>query len=67
MVTEKLFWKNMDLKEFDATVVSAEGNEVGKMPRAGDIVLTRVRFADNEGSKIRPALILFEEHGNVFP
>ena len=35
------------------------------MPRAGDIVLTRVRFADNEGSKIRPALILFEEYGNV--
>ncbi len=35
------------------------------MPRAGDIVITRVRFADNEGSKIRPALILFEEHGNV--
>lgn len=35
------------------------------MPRAGEIVITRVRFADNEGSKIRPALILFEEHGNV--
>lgn len=35
------------------------------MPRTGDIVITRVRFADNEGSKIRPALILFEEHGNV--
>ncbi len=28
MVTEKLFWKDMDLKEFDATVVSVEGNEV---------------------------------------
>ena len=35
------------------------------MPRAGEIVITRVRFADNEGSKISPALILFEEHGNV--
>ena len=35
------------------------------MPKAGDIVITRVRFADNEGSKIRPALVLFEEFGNV--
>ena len=26
--TEELFWKDMDLKEFDATVVSVEGNEV---------------------------------------
>lgn len=28
MVTEKLFWKDMTLKEFDATVISVEGNEV---------------------------------------
>jgi mRNA interferase MazF len=35
------------------------------MPKAGDVIITRVRFADNEGSKIRPALILFEELGNV--
>ncbi len=28
MVTEKLFWKDMTLKEFDATVISAEGNEI---------------------------------------
>ena len=35
------------------------------MPRSGDVVITRVRFADNEGSKIRPALVLFEELGNV--
>lgn len=35
------------------------------MPKTGDVVITRVRFADNEGSKIRPALILFEELGNV--
>lgn len=38
---------------------------VGKMPKAGDVIITRVRFADNEGSKIRPALVLFEELGNV--
>ncbi len=35
------------------------------MPKPGDVVITRVRFADDEGSKIRPALVLFEELGNV--
>ena len=38
---------------------------VGKMPKAGDVIITRVRFADIEGSKIRPALVLFEELGNI--
>ncbi len=38
---------------------------VGKMPEAGDVMITRVRFADNEGSRIRPALFLFEEPGNI--
>lgn len=35
------------------------------MPKAGDVIITRVRFTDNEGSKIRPALILFEDLGNI--
>ncbi|MGC8515651.1 MAG: type II toxin-antitoxin system PemK/MazF family toxin [Thermoplasmata archaeon] len=35
------------------------------MPKSGDVVITRIRFADDEGSKIRPALVLFEELGNV--
>ena len=35
------------------------------MPRSGDVILTRVRFVDGAGSKIRPALVLFEEAGNV--
>ena len=35
------------------------------MFKTGDIVITRVKFADDEGSKIRPALVLFEELGNV--
>ena len=35
------------------------------MPRPGDVIITRVRFADSEGSKIRPALVLFEEFGNI--
>ena len=38
---------------------------VGNMPRSGDIIIARVRFADDQGSKIRPALVLFEELGNV--
>ncbi len=35
------------------------------MPKAGDVIITRVQFADTEGSKVRPALVLFEELGNV--
>ena len=35
------------------------------MPKAGDVVITRVQFADSEGSKTRPALVLFEELGNI--
>ena len=35
------------------------------MHNAGEIVIARVRFADSEGSKVRPALVLFEELGNV--
>lgn len=35
------------------------------MPESGDVILTRVRFADGSGSNIRPALVLFEELGNV--
>ena len=35
------------------------------MPRSGDIIIARVRFADDQGSKIRQALVLFEELGNV--
>jgi mRNA interferase MazF len=35
------------------------------MPKSGDVVITRVQFADGEDSKIRPALVLFEELGNI--
>ncbi len=35
------------------------------MPEPGDVIITRVKFTDGEGSKIRPALILFEEMGNL--
>ena len=35
------------------------------MPRPGDVIIARVRFVDDLGSKIRPALVLFEELGNV--
>ena len=35
------------------------------MPEAGDVVIARVQFTDSEGSKIRPALVLFEELGNI--
>lgn len=35
------------------------------MPKAGDIVIVRVQFTDGPESKLRPALVLFEELGNV--
>lgn len=35
------------------------------MPRAGDVVLTKVQFTDTFEVKKRPALVLFEEFDNV--
>jgi mRNA interferase MazF len=35
------------------------------MPEAGDIVIAKVQFTDTAEIKTRPALILFEEYGNV--
>ena len=35
------------------------------MPKSGDVVIARVQFTDSHESKIRPALVLFEELGNV--
>ncbi len=35
------------------------------MPRAGDVILADVQFADGRGSKLRPAVVLFEELGNA--
>jgi hypothetical protein len=35
------------------------------MPEFGDIIPTRVRFADDSGSKIMQTLVLFEQFVNV--
>ena len=37
----------------------------GKMPKPGDIILTKVQFTDTFEIKKRPALILFEEYDNT--
>jgi mRNA interferase MazF len=37
----------------------------GKMLKAGDVVVASVQFADTSEVKIRPAVVLFEELGNV--
>src|SRR3989338_3192498 len=37
----------------------------GKMLKAGDVVLANVQFSDTFEIKKRPALVLFEEFGNV--
>ena len=38
---------------------------IGNVPEPGDVILTRVKFIDSDDFKIRPALILFEESGNI--
>ena len=38
---------------------------LGKMLRAGDVVIARVQFSDSREIKLRPALVLFEELGNI--
>ncbi len=35
------------------------------MPRFGDIILTEIQYTDTFEIKARPALVLFEEYGNV--
>ncbi len=37
----------------------------GKMFKAGDVILTKIQFADTFEVKTRPALVLFEEFDNV--
>ena len=37
----------------------------GRMSRAGDVVVARVQFTDTFEIKKRPALVLFEDFGNV--
>jgi mRNA interferase MazF len=37
----------------------------GKMLKAGDVIVASVQFADSAEVKIRPAVVLFEELGNV--
>ena len=35
------------------------------MPRSGHVIIARVQFADSGEVKLRPAVVLFEEFGNV--
>lgn len=37
----------------------------GKMPKSGDVVLAQIQFTDTFEIKKRPALLLYEEFGNV--
>ncbi|MBD3355437.1 hypothetical protein GF361_05680 [Candidatus Woesearchaeota archaeon] len=38
---------------------------LGKMPKAGDVVLAKVQYTDTFEVKTRPSLVLFEEFDNV--
>jgi len=38
---------------------------MGKSLKAGDIILTKIQFADTFEIKTRPAVILFEEFDNI--
>lgn len=35
------------------------------MPRSGDVVIARVQLTDSREIKLRPAVVLFEELGNI--
>lgn len=35
------------------------------MPKSGDVILATVQFTDTAEVKVRPAVVLFEEFGNV--
>lgn len=37
----------------------------GKVPKAGDVILAKIQFADTFEIKTRPALVLFEEYDNI--
>jgi mRNA interferase MazF len=37
----------------------------GKMLKPGDVIVASVQFTDTNEVKTRPAVVLFEEHGNV--
>ena len=37
----------------------------GKMHKTGDVILAEVQFTDTFEIKVRPAVVLFEEHGNI--
>src|SRR5208337_5061735 len=38
---------------------------LGKMLKAGDVIVARVQFTDTAEVKARPAVVLFEELGNI--
>jgi mRNA interferase MazF len=38
---------------------------LGKMLKSGDVILASVQFTDTNEVKVRPAVVLFEELGNV--
>jgi mRNA interferase MazF len=38
---------------------------LGNMPEPGDVILVSVQFTDTAEVKVRPAVVLFEEYGNV--
>ncbi len=35
------------------------------MPKPGDVILTTIQFSDSNEVKVRPAVVLFEELGNL--
>ena len=37
----------------------------GNMPKSGDVILTKIQFTDTFEVKTRPAVILYEEFGNI--
>ena len=38
---------------------------LGKMHKTGDVILAQIQFTDTFEIKTRPAVVLFEEFGNI--
>ena len=38
---------------------------LGKLHKTGNVILAHVQFTDTFEIKVRPAVVLFEEHGNI--
>ncbi len=61
MISICIQYSNKKLKSCGTT----KKTRLGNMYRSGDVVLAQVQFTDTFETKTRPAVVLFEELGNI--